>query len=158
MCKSIPLTIEQKPRHQKFIEIAKQESKKSHLYHKHGAVLVYRNKIIATGYNYAIYNNSCFYTIHAEVSAIKEFLRLGPRKRLRKDILKDCTLYVVRSGQESMNYPLKLSKPCENCYNFCKKHKLKKVYWSKDDKVFDDMDIDIKNKYKKYISDSSDSE
>ena len=134
---SIPL----RPRLQKsqshFIEVAKEESLKSSLLHKHGACLVYRNRIVGKGHNYAVYNSSCFYTIHAEVSAIKEFMRLGPRMRLRKDILKECVLYVVRCGKESMNYPLKLSKPCSNCLNFIQKYNVKKVYWSEDDEIFE---------------------
>lgn len=137
MCISEPLRM--KPKHSRYIEAAIDESKKSCLYHKHGAILVYRNKIISTGYNYAIYNSGCFYTTHAEVSAIKEFLKLSSRKQIKRDILKDCILYVVRIGTENMNYPMKLSKPCNNCLNFIKKHKVKKVYWSEDDAVFDSI-------------------
>lgn len=132
MCQCIPLNLV-KNSHKNFVEKAKEQSLKSALYHKHGACLVYRNKIISYGYNYMVYNKHCLWSIHAEVSAIKEFLRLGKRKGLGKNILKDCILYVVRSGKESMNYPMKLSKPCNNCLNFINKHKIKKVFWSVDD-------------------------
>ena len=109
--------------------------------HKHGACLVYRNKIIAFGYNHMHagskksqqYDKYSIYSTHAEVSAIKEFLRLGKRRGYGKNILKDCVLYVVRTGKESMDCPIKMSKPCENCYNFISKFGIRKVYWSVDD-------------------------
>ena len=44
-----------------FIQIAKKEAEKSSLCKQFGAVLIYRNKIIAKGYNYSksigLYNN-----------------------------------------------------------------------------------------------------
>lgn len=129
MCQCIPLNnlrISEKD----YIDKAIIESFKSDLCHKHGAVLVYRGKIISIGHNHMVYNKHCLYSIHAEVSVIKEFLRLGKRRGFTKNILKDCILYVVRSGKESLNYPLKMSKPCNNCYNFIKKHKIRKVYWT----------------------------
>lgn len=148
MCISCGLDTKLRKREQYFINVALEESKKSTLYHKHGACLVYKNKIISTGYNFAIHNGPN-YTIHAEVSAILEFLKNGPRKRLNKNILKDCILYVVRVGKESMNYPLKISRPCNNCYNFMKKYGIKKVYWSMNDEVFDDIiDEDYYKDYK----------
>lgn len=140
MCQCIPLKCKGKHRHNDYINKARELSFKSQMYHKHGACLVYRGKIISHGYNrmYAgskstqIYDKYSIYSIHAEVSAIKEFLRLCKRKGMNKRILKDSTLYVVRTGKKSMDYPTKMSKPCDNCYNFIKKHKIKKVYWSED--------------------------
>ena len=129
MCKSIPLT--ENPRHLKYIELLREQGKKSKMYHRHGACLVYRNKVISVGYNSMSHLNGYttradnLYSVHAEVSAIREFLRLAPRMGLKKNILKDCTLYVVRIGKESMDYPLKLSKPCKNCMNFIKKYNIK---------------------------------
>ena len=126
--------------HQVFIDKAVEESLKSNMNHRHGACLVYRNKIIAFGYNKMVggstkgQKNSKYglYSIHAEVSAVTEFLRLGKRRGMRKKILKECTLYVVRTGKKSMDFPIKMSKPCDNCYNFLAKYKIKKVYWSED--------------------------
>lgn len=137
MCQSVP--IKYVPRHREYIELAKKESLKSKLCHRHGAVLVYRNKVLSVGYNYMRHNtfknDNLIYSMHAEVAAVREFIRLAPRMGIKKNIksiLKDCTLYVVRTGTESMNYPLKMSKPCKNCMSFIKKHNIKKVYWSID--------------------------
>lgn len=135
MCLCIPIDPLKGCRHQMYVDEAKEQSFKSKMCHKHGALLVYRGKIISRGFNYMVseYNKNCLYSVHAEVSAIREFLRLCKRKGMKKDILKDCILYVVRTGKESMDYPTKMSKPCKNCYNFMKKHKIKKVFWSVDD-------------------------
>lgn len=132
--------IKELPRHQRFIEVAKKVGLKSTLEHKHGACIVYRNKIVSTGYNYMLgqcnesyENHPKLLSIHAEVAAIKEFLRLGPRNGYNKQTLKDCKLYVVRIGKESMNHPIKLSKPCKNCENTIKRFNIPKVYFSMDD-------------------------
>ena len=142
MCRCIRLeTVNSLRRsHKVYIKKAVEESLKSNMSHRHGACLVHRNKIVAYGYNKMIggsikgQKNSKYgiYSIHAEVSAVKEFLRLGKRKGMGKNILKECTLYVVRTGKKSMDFPIKMSKPCDNCYNFLAKHKIKKVYWSED--------------------------
>ena len=130
MCLSIPLNpLRGSNKIQKFIEIAIEQSLKSDMQHRHGAVIVYRNKVVAFGYNRMIWNNrNCFYARHAEVDALKDFFI----RKLDKRILKDCTMYVIRIGKASMDYPTKLSKPCKNCYNYIKKSGIKKVYFSTD--------------------------
>ncbi len=42
----------------KFIEAAKEQALKSSMDKRYGAVLVHRNKIISSGYNYTTINNS----------------------------------------------------------------------------------------------------
>ena len=121
----IPLDKKYTPRHDQYMRVAWEESLKSTMYQKHGACLVYRNKIVSTGYNYNIhYSHNCFYAIHAEVSAIQNFLK-QPWIKQKRIKLRECKIYVVRTGRESMNYPIKFSKPCNNCINFIKKHKIK---------------------------------
>lgn len=41
---------------QKFIDYAKEQALKSPMNNKYGAVLIYRNKIIASGFNYYTHN------------------------------------------------------------------------------------------------------
>ena len=107
--------------------------------HRHGAVIVYRNKILAYGYNHMIWNNrNCFYARHAEVDALLDF----KKRKIDRKILKDCTMYVIRIGKESMDYPTKLSKPCKNCYNYIKKSGIKKVYFSTDYEIENNPDYD----------------
>ena len=43
---------------------------KSNMHHKHGSIIIYRNKILSTGYNYynllngKIYNNNNYYELN----------------------------------------------------------------------------------------------
>ena len=74
MCKSIPL-ISLRHRQQLFVDVAKGLCHRSGMQHKHGAVLVYKGKVIAEGYNYYTDCKNYWYTIHAEVSVIKKFLK-----------------------------------------------------------------------------------
>ena len=73
--------------------------------HKHGAIIVYKDTIISSGYNHYIKGNS----MHAEVSAISKI------NKKYKGILNECDIYVVRIGPNSFNNPLKYSRPCLDC-------------------------------------------
>jgi len=90
---------------------------------KHGCVLLHHGKIISTGYNYdkvqyknkiLCNNTSC--STHAEMSAI---LSLKGKKA--------DTLLVIRVGKDGT---LRDSKPCQYCYQFIYKNKIKKIYYS----------------------------
>ena len=96
---------------------------KSNMQQKHGAVIVYKNKIIATGYNEICdYMNNNF-SIHAEVSAISKMF-------YNKKLLEFCDIYVVRIAPPIFDNCLKNSKPCKNCTNFIKKYNLRNIYYS----------------------------
>ena len=134
MCKSIPLellkdTQKYRKKHIKFIENAIKKAYQSPMYHKHGAVIVHRGKIIASGYNYLMPNKTYDYSIHAEVAAIKNFLK----NNKNTSILEECDLYVVRIGKKSMGFPTKMSKPCKNCSKSINKYGLRSVYWTTDE-------------------------
>ena len=103
-----------------YLEIAAKIALKSPMGHKHGAVIVYRNKIIASGHNYYMSN----FSIHAEVAALSSV------KGKNKQILPECELYVVRIGPDKFNNPLKYSKPCYNCQHTILKHNIKKAFYS----------------------------
>ena len=110
-------------KHQLFLSKAAEIAEKSNMLQKHGAVIVYKNKIIASGYNYMcdyMHNN---YSIHAEVAAISQLF-------YNKKLLEVCDIYVVRIATANFNYCLKNSKPCKNCTSFINKYNLKNIYYS----------------------------
>lgn len=59
-------------KHQLFLCKAAEIAKQSNMNQKHGAIVVYKNKIIATGFNYICDHMNNNYSIHAEVSAISQ--------------------------------------------------------------------------------------
>lgn len=134
MCKSFPLNLlkgQYKKKHRRFINKAIEKANQSPMYHKHGAVIVHRGKIIASGYNSLQEHKTYSYSIHAEIATLKDFLK----RNKNIDILPECYIYVVRIGKESMDFPTKMSKPCSNCYNSVKKYGLKKIYWSTNENI-----------------------
>ena len=103
-----------------FLEIAAQAALKSDMNHKHGAIIVYKKNVIATGNNY--YQGE--HSIHAEVDAISKV------RGKKKEILPHCDLYVVRIGPEKMNHHLKYSRPCCNCQKYISKKSIKRTFYS----------------------------
>lgn len=103
-----------------YMDIAAKTALKSPMLQKHGAVIVYKNKIISEGFNYFISD----YSIHAEVSAIKLV------KGKYRNILSECEIYVVRIGPNKFKNTLKYSKPCCNCQNAILKHNFKRAFYS----------------------------
>lgn len=91
--------------------------------HKHGCVIVSnRGKILAEGYN--TYYRSM--SIHAEIDALSKIRR----DKLGKQALATASMYVVRIGTEKMGYPLKYSRPCDDCTRAILKAGIGKVYYS----------------------------
>jgi len=122
-------------KHQLFLQEAADIALKSNMQQKHGAVIVYKNKIIATGYNEICdYMNNNF-SIHAEVSAISKMF-------YNKKLLEFCDIYVVRIASVTFDNCLKNSKPCKNCTNFIKKYNLRNIYYSTSYK-FEEMVLNI---------------
>ena len=103
-----------------YLDIAAAVANHSPMLHKHGAIIVYKNKIIASGYNYYFAN----FSIHAEIAAIKSI------KGRCKHLLSECELYVVRIAPERFNHALKYSKPCCNCQHTIIKNNIKKAFYS----------------------------
>ena len=103
-----------------YLDIAATVALNSNMLQKHGAIIVYKKNIIASGYNYYLHT----YSIHAEIAAIAEL------KGKEKDILSECELYVVRIGPDKYNNPLKYSKPCFNCQHAINKHCIRKTFYS----------------------------
>ena len=118
-----------KPRERlnEYIKIAADEAKKSTMSQKHGCVVIHKNKVVATGYNKQVEPLSLT-SIHAEVNAL-----MKAKKILNRSELKQAKLMVVRIGTNSMDNPLKYSKPCKVCQNFIEKLGVQLVYYSTSD-------------------------
>jgi deoxycytidylate deaminase len=110
-------------KHQLFLSKAAELALKSNMLQKHGAVIVYKNKIIATGYNEICNYMNNNYSIHAEVSAISKLF-------YNKKILEFCDIYVVRIASATFDNCLKNSKPCRSCTNFINKYNIRNIYYS----------------------------
>lgn len=116
------------------------EATKSTMYHKHGAVLVYRNKIIGRGHNYSIGSSKGTkrmkngrWSIHAEIDAINSCKD--------QSLVQHAKMYVVRISPEFLNdiesdnwcvhtkydFYTKDSKPCLKCQKALNKLNITKV-------------------------------
>jgi deoxycytidylate deaminase len=99
---------------------------KSTMNHKHGCIIMYRNKIISTGYNYfkgRLSNNYSDdyipnkYSIHAEKDAIL--------KIKDKSVLKNCKIYVIRlKNPRSKSIITENGVMCDMCNHLIKKYGL----------------------------------
>ena len=127
-----------------FIDQAIMSAEKSNLkIASHGAVVVYRGKVVGTGYNkYCIENKNKVnrWSVHAEVDAINNALR-----KISHDDLRKSTLIVVRKLKKGTQIQNKqtltksesliceeigYSAPCKHCANFILKNGLKTCYYS----------------------------
>ena len=113
--------------HFKFMDRAMKEAQKSTMEHQLGCVIVKQNEIVAASCNSYADNFKTIWSIHAEVAALLQ-LRKKPRKYFQ-----DCTMYVVRVGTSHMDFPLKLSKPCESCEKVINEVGIRRVYYSTND-------------------------
>jgi len=121
-------------KHEYFMNKAAIIAEKSSMQQKHGAIIVYKNTIIADGFNYTCDYMNNNYSIHAEVAAISKMF-------YNKKLLEFCDIYVVRIAP-AFNNCLKNSKPCRNCTNFIKKYNLRNIYYSTNDK-YDELYLNI---------------
>ena len=111
-------------KHDRFLAHAAKIASKSSMTHRHGAIIVHKNEIISSGYNYSTSYLCHDYSIHAEVSAITKL------KGKSKEFLSECELYVVRIAYLSNEGVLKYSKPCDRCKEAIEKFNIKKIYYS----------------------------
>uniref|UniRef100_A0A6C0LD28 CMP/dCMP-type deaminase domain-containing protein n=1 Tax=viral metagenome TaxID=1070528 RepID=A0A6C0LD28_9ZZZZ len=127
-----------------FIDEAILSAEKSNLnVANHGAVVVYRGKIVGRGYNkYCVENKNKVnrWSVHAEVDAINNALR-----KISPDDLRKSSLIVVRKLKEGTQILNKqtltkseslvceeigYSAPCKNCTNFILRNGLRACYYS----------------------------
>ena len=122
------------------IGMAINEANKSYIRFRHGAVIIYRGRIVAKGYNkqksvrnilkhHKIFNGNK--SVHAEIDAIFDLVKNG----FNVNILKYCTMIVVRlpgSGYIDIKNTSEClySKPCQKCSKILIKLGLNKIYHS----------------------------
>mgnify|MGYP003686356263 CR=1 FL=1 len=91
----------------------------------HGAVVIYRGKVVGRGYNKITVENvnkPNQFSVHAEVDAINNALRTISNENLRKS-----SLIVVRVNKENK---IVHSYPCECCRKFINFKGIKNAYYS----------------------------
>jgi len=91
----------------------------------HGAVVIFRGKVVGRGYNkFCVENINKInrWSVHAEVDAINNALH-----KISFDDLKKSSLIVVRKMKDGNSG---LSAPCKCCSNYIKKCGIKKCYYS----------------------------
>tara|TARA_B110000093_G_scaffold182929_1_gene231149 strand:+ start:1078 stop:1707 length:630 start_codon:yes stop_codon:yes gene_type:complete len=125
-----------KSKHNYYLQIAKEVATKSLLNHQHGCVIVYKNKIVSSGYNRISNNNNKNYgSLHAEIDAILNLVKMN--KFQNKTIRNNCSLYVIRIKQGTKE--LKMSKPCKKCIHKIQKYNIGQTYYSTNDSFIDDL-------------------
>jgi len=92
----------------RIIEIARTVASKSTMKIKHGAVIFYKNTLVASGYNTRNYKLSNTFSIHAEQNALNDFFK----QKKHKCGFEFFSLFVVRLSDTGV---LMNSKPCLNC-------------------------------------------
>lgn len=118
-------------KHIVFIEAAIQCALKSRMFHRHGSVIVKRNRIIGSGYNMMLKRpKRQQYSTHAEVNAIEDAKQKG-------HTFDGTRMYVIRLMRESNHHDnclrLRNSLPCSHCSRFITAHNILKVYFTCDD-------------------------
>jgi deoxycytidylate deaminase len=124
------------------IRTAIKEAHKSYIRFRHGAVIIYRGRIIAKGYNKQKSRGEVLkhqksakgnISVHAEIDALFDLVRNG----YNVNILRECFMVVIRlPGGENLDidniyrHDCLLSKPCSNCTKVLNKVGLGKVYYS----------------------------
>jgi len=103
-----------------YIDICKREIAKCTITHKHGAMVIYRGKVVAS-HNY-LKSNKINRSIHAEVAAIQKFMVRFPKRFLKESCL--LVIRVNRSGD------ICNSKPCEGCARYISKHGIPVTFYS----------------------------
>jgi deoxycytidylate deaminase len=105
--------------HQHYMQHASDIALLSPMQHKHGCVIVNRNKITGTGFN--TYGPAC--SRHAEKCAMLSAMSGNPN-------LDSSVMYVVRIAPGDYGNTFKYSKPCEGCQKMIDKTKIRKVFYS----------------------------
>jgi|SRR4051812_20151218 len=103
-----------------YLDICEKELRKSTLNHRHGAAIIYRNKVISS-HNY-LKTDQKQRSIHAEVAAIQKFMVYYPKR-----FLQEATLLVVRVNRSG---DVCNSKPCSACQKYIEKHGIPVTYYS----------------------------
>lgn len=141
-----------------YIEEAIENAEKSSLkIANHGAVVIYRGKVVGNGHNkYCVENVNKVnrWSVHAEVDAINDALRKISRENLKKSIL--IVVRKMKGNEENTNYveytkkekhmdidfnicseistrvseKIGMSAPCKSCANYIRRSGIRTCYYS----------------------------
>lgn len=105
----------------KYLGLAKEASKQADYYHRLGAVIVKKNRVLSVGYNKPHKTHpeskTRFKTVHAEFDAIK---------KLSEADLRGATIYVMRDAKSGE----RMARPCQCCMDLIKLVGIKKIIYS----------------------------
>jgi deoxycytidylate deaminase len=118
-------------KHFVFIQAAIECALKSNMFHRHGSVIVKRNRIIGSGYNMMLKRPKHHqYSTHAEVSAIEDAKQRGHD-------FHGTRMYVIRlmrgSSHSEKCLRLRNSLPCCHCSRFINAHNILRVFFTCDE-------------------------
>jgi deoxycytidylate deaminase len=88
-------------------------ARRSPMLHRHGAVIIKNNQVIARGFNFRVDHFHHLYSMHAEINALVDLKKKFPNEYKNKKWIEKCRMYVVRVSSEGNH--TKLSIPCKNC-------------------------------------------
>lgn len=129
----------EKRRMRRHIQSCISEVEKSSLTHRHGAIIVYRSRILASAHNY--FRSHLEYSTHAEIAVLKKFLDIYPKKLLQK-----CTLIVIRVNRSGV---ITNSTPCDECHKELVRNSVSRIVYSTSNVVNNDKPVFGNNKYSK---------
>lgn len=112
--------------------IVNEAEKSSHSFFRHGAISLYKNKILTKGHNQCLNKDIIFTSMHAEMSVIQQLKRMN--LNLKK--IKKLTIVVIRINKNGL---LRQSKPCNKCQHIMKRYGIKKCIYSNEDGKLDIM-------------------
>lgn len=109
-------------KHNIFFQMALRVAMKSDMSHRHGCLIVSKNKVVCYGYNRHM-NFNAAYSIHAEIDALRK------AQWIMGNDLSNCVMYLVRISPKTEG-DWKCSKPCVACAQSIQRSRISKVFFS----------------------------
>lgn len=131
-----------------YLEEARKIAEKSILTHKHGCVIVYRNKIIAWGNNVRVDTGEKEFTsIHSEESAINMFMSVVKNSKYSIN-RSECKIYIVRiNNSVTSNQTYKNSFPCRRCRKRIETSGIQRILFTYKPSYHENINESTKNDY-----------
>lgn len=123
----------------KHINLAIVQAKLStHPHHSLGCVLVYKNRVLASGFNsiktdtkapkfYKETTKKTFQNCHAEFNALKKLDKDWVSSRNKHPLLTRITAYIARIKADGTTG---MARPCTNCLKLFKRYGIKTIYYT----------------------------
>ena len=121
-------------RHSFYVQEAISEAKRSTMRIKHGCIIVHRATILSRAHNSSEHSDHNKFSVHAEVAAIKNM-------NMNRIKVESTTMYVVRINSKDMDKDdtetrTMNSRPCLDCMRCINHHKVKRVYFTSIDSIY----------------------